>query len=96
MIEEIPMTNEERQLYTIENLKGLVRGPRINIRNCSICDTPIGYIVDGGENVYFDSNCNCVNYWTKPTESSWADMLQTVTMQRTPEIRAKMWEKLVA
>lgn len=34
---------------------------RWNVRPCSICGSPVGYIFVGGR-VYFDPNCDCVDY----------------------------------
>ncbi len=67
------------------------------LRECSICDSPIGYIFMSGEaaaDVAYDSNCDCVPYHTPLTPSSYSEIAAAFNRQ-TPEVRKKMWDSFI-
>jgi hypothetical protein len=43
------------------------------LRCCSICETALNFIFDG-DDVYYDSNCNCVTFRTIPQERTYQDI----------------------
>ena len=42
----------------------------IFLRRCTICETRIGYRTDGTD-LFFDSNCACTTYVSRPEKVSW-------------------------
>lgn len=64
------------------------------LRECSMCFTPIGYVIDG-DGPAFDSNCGCVSYHTPPEPCGWDKLADTFNMQK-PEIRERMWGDFLA
>ena len=46
----------------VDELTGLVRERKIRwwgVRDCSICESPIGYVFEPNGNVFFDGSCDC-------------------------------------
>jgi len=43
------------------------------LRHCSMCDAPLSFLFDG-DDVYYDSGCDCVTYITIPQERSYQDL----------------------
>jgi uncharacterized protein YceK len=43
------------------------------LRYCSMCDAPLSFLFDG-DDVYYDSGCDCVNFRTIPQESSYDEL----------------------
>lgn len=52
----------------------------IAILECSICGTPIGYVRQG-EQLFFNSNCDCVRYRSEPEPKSWEDVAYLINRQ---------------
>jgi hypothetical protein len=78
---------------TTEEVKAAVRAAKkgsisrfFRIRDCSICNTPIGYeaILD---NLVFHSSCDCVSYSVPPELRPWPELAELVNMQTTVEGR---------
>lgn len=61
---------------TAEDFERQVKAKMISswmLRQCSMCDAPLEFIFDG-DDVYYDSNCDCVTYRTIPEERSYQDI----------------------
>ena len=53
----------------------------IGVHNCSMCDYPCGYIIDG-ERVGYDAGCHCSSYGLAQIEErSFADIAEHINMQ---------------
>ncbi len=78
--------------YTAEQIKTLTKVESWVLRTCSMCDAPLVYIFDG-DRVGFDSNCDCVSYWTPVQERSWQDVADTINRQ-TDDVQAKILAEL--
>lgn len=62
---------------------------RWTLRTCSMCNAPLQYLF-GNDAVAYDSNCDCVSYWTPRQPRSYAEVADCFNMQ-TPEVRQRMW-----
>jgi len=63
-------------MKTAENFKKAVEEKGLQtwtLRECGICSAPLKYIFAGGE-VFYDNNCDCVNYYTEPQLRSYGDL----------------------
>ena len=49
------------------------------LRECSMCETPLNFIFDG-DDVYYDSNCECVTYRTIPQLRTYEDIADIYNM----------------
>lgn len=58
-----------------------------HIRNCGICNSPIGYRINGQE-LFFDGNCACMAYLTPVRPANWED-LQHLLPVSTPTLQLK-------
>lgn len=82
---------------TVEQVKEAVQEHGIKVwelRECSVCRTPLTYAFNGGEPTY-DSNCGCVSYSTVPEPRSWESVAEIFNMQK-PENRERMWGEFLA
>lgn len=43
------------------------------LRLCSMCDAPLDFIFDG-DDVFYDSSCDCVTFRTIPEQRSYQDL----------------------
>ena len=70
-------------------IKGIKRW---GIHNCSMCGYRCGYIFSNdGENVDYDSGCNCVTYHNiEPRD--WDNVASQYNMQEHPEVIKEMDE----
>ena len=94
--EPVPMTDEEKEKYTVDNLRKALGGNEFApLRCCSICNSAIGFWVDGNPEPVLDTNCDCVSYQSPPERRSWDDILENVLMQRWPENRLSVWNTLI-
>jgi hypothetical protein len=74
--------------YSADWLKAELAGrKRLPLRRCSICGLSLDYVTDRTGNVAFDSNCDCVSYYTPLRQSSWDEVAETLAMQRNDTIR---------
>lgn len=64
---------------------------RVNVRQCSICNGWIGYVISG-DSIAFDSGCDCVSYggWMART---WQDAAECVNMQTDFEVKKTLAAK---
>jgi hypothetical protein len=63
-------------MKTGEDFKKLARNVPltwIDVRECSICGSWIGYSLDYGD-LTFDSSCDCTSYHSIPQPRSWDDL----------------------
>ena len=58
---------------------------RWQIHDCSICDYPCGYLFRGDE-VFYDSGCDCVTYRSDLHPRSWEDVAEQYNMQSHPAV----------
>ena len=58
------------------------------LRHCSMCDAPLEFIFDG-DDVFYDSNCDCVTYRTMPAPRTYEDIADIYNMN----ISVKEWIK---
>lgn len=58
------------------------------MRNCSICDYPLKYVFENGE-VYFDSSCNCTNFYNLQLRS-WENVANYYNMQTDENVIKEM------
>lgn len=58
-------------------------------RSCSICDSSIGYLVDG-EDLFFSSACNCVVYGSPPEPRDWSDPADWINQQDNEQARREV------
>lgn len=82
---------------TIDDVKQAVSSHGIQLwtlRRCSMCHSPLTYAFDG-DLVTFDSNCDCVSYFSPPQIRDWEDVTEVFNMQ-TPEVRQQMWDEFIA
>lgn len=54
--------SENRFDKALEKLKN---GEHLSLRSCSICGSDLSCVYHNNE-ICFNSNCNCVNYWVDP------------------------------
>lgn len=57
---------------------------------CGFCQVSVGWIIqreDEAWKVYYDPNCNCVNYRSLPHEVGWQDCADWINLQSKPEGR---------
>lgn len=82
---------------TADQVRDAVRERSITswmLRRCSMCGTGLNYLfADNG--VTYDSNCDCVSYWTPPGKRDFESLAQTFNMQ-TPEWRERLWQDFLA
>ena len=57
----------------------------IEIRQCSICEEPIGYRVHDGD-LSFAPGCGCS--WSPAEPREWSEASDLINMQKLPECRA--------
>lgn len=56
--------------------KELVKKHKITVfpvRECSMCGTQLRYLF-AGDNIFFDTNCACVNYTTDIKQRTWEEL----------------------
>lgn len=58
----------------------------IMIRECSICRSPIGFVINGGK-LYRDSDCDCTWGRSFPTICSWSDLAYGINIQTADEAK---------
>lgn len=63
-------------------------------RRCSLCNAALRYYFET-YGVFFDSNCNCVTYFTSPREGSFQDIADAMNMQPTDAARQELWNSFV-
>lgn len=78
--------------YSAEEIKSHTKVTSWPLRDCSLCGTWLRYEFNGND-VSFDSNCNCVSYWNPPSPRSWQDVADTVNMQND-EVQKRMLAEL--
>lgn len=61
----------------------------IVVRQCSLCDYDLKYIVEG-DNLYFDSGCNCVRHPSPPQPREWGELAWLINMQSQDKHKAEM------
>lgn len=83
-------------MYTIEWCKEQTKKTKrtfLPLRKCSFCGAPVGFIVEGEDRVFFDSNCDCSSQSSlRPT--SFDEILLCITRQSTPEIQKQIADTL--
>lgn len=82
-------------MRTAEEFKKSALENRIDfwhIRNCAMCDYPLGYIIClENDSVKFDCGCYCVTYKRKQ-DSSWQDIAYFYNSQSNNAVIAKFNE----
>lgn len=82
-------------MITPDQIKEAVTKAKINyckIRECSICDAPLAYLIEG-EEVFLDTNCDCVSYCTQPSPASWGDLAEFINCQTNEDVRKGLAER---
>lgn len=81
--------------YSAEWIKEQV-GDRtwLPLRECSICNSPLGYVVEDGR-VGYNSNCGCVSYTTPLRECGFEGIAESLAIQSSDEIRDRMMSRLL-
>lgn len=95
--EDIIPEVDPMQMITLEQLKQAIKLygiTKFHLRNCSICESPLSYLINN-DVVYYDSSCGCTTYPQNLHESSLHDLLEVFNKQSNPEIRKKMWQQFV-
>ena len=59
---------------------------KIVLRECSMCGTPLYYLRDG-EDLYFNTACDCVSYQPPPEPRSWESVAEIINMQTVEKWR---------
>lgn len=49
---------------------------RIPARTCSICHSPLEYLVSSAGGLYFSGDCECTSYSSPPTPCDWEDIAE--------------------
>ncbi len=81
--------------YTAEEIKDLTTVSRWKLRECSICDRPLSYhFSEDKEHVSFDSNCDCVSYWSSLQPRDWQDVAECINIQDDAAIQQRMLSDL--
>lgn len=57
--------NIRYMLYNIPNNTQDIEDGFYRVRECSICGTPVGYLIEKGHS-FFASDCSCTSYDTPP------------------------------
>ena len=78
--------------YTAEEVKAQSTVTWWPLRNCGLCGATIGYII--GEQIMFDSSCDCSSYGTPPRPSSWEEVANLINIQPTEDTQLKMLAEL--
>ena len=84
-------------LITLEQLIDALeqrKGGMWELRKCTICYTPLHYMIVDQFTVLYDSNCNCTRQFVEPRRASINDMLDTFNMQ-DPQVRERMWSEFL-
>ena len=84
-------------MMTIDTITAMIprdrQTRRWNIRTCSICSEPIGYVfacnAEGDPVVAFDSNCGCTTWWYEPERRS-VLQVEAFLARQTQEIRERL------
>jgi hypothetical protein len=80
-------TKVEPAKYSLKWLWMELEGKRrLPVRKCSLCGSTLSYVTDG-ENVAFDSNCDCSSHYVPLRQASWNDVVQLLEMQNNDLIR---------
>jgi len=61
---------------------------RVNIRACSLCNAPIGYIRNG-EQLFFDSNCDCTSHTSDLKPRDWNEVAASLNAIMLQSLRIK-------
>lgn len=80
-------------LITLEQLQEALAervGGMWELRKCSICYTPLHYMIVDVNTILFDSNCNCTRQFVEPQRRPIYDLQDTFNMQ-TETVRERMW-----
>jgi hypothetical protein len=62
------------------------------LRDCSICGTDIGYVVNG-DSVWFRSACDCA--WSDDRRSSFGEIAEMLAMQYRDEHRDELMARMM-
>lgn len=65
------------------------------VHHCSMCNYPCGYVIKG-EEVFYDSGCNCVTY-NNVEPRSWEELASTYNLnqpENNPDIKQKYLDEL--
>lgn len=79
---------------TAEDVETAVKEHQIKVwklRECGFCGWPLCYFFQDGK-VFFDPNCNCVNYQTPLQERTYESVAECFNIQSKPEIADRMWK----
>lgn len=60
----------------------------VPVRRCSICDEPVGYVVQLGA-LYFDRGCGCTRYHSPLEPRDWSDEIAFIQASEDPGATAK-------
>ena len=69
----------------------------IENHRCGGCNSVVGWILvtmpNGDRDPFYDSNCGCVKYETRPTYAGWQDCADFVNIQTNLEARNNVRER---
>ena len=60
-----------------------------SLRNCPICNDPIGYEFFDNDTLIFDSGCSCI-ITPNTRDASWQDVAYSYNLQANPELINRM------
>lgn len=78
-----------RDVTADEVKAGMPEGTTVVLRSCSMCGTPLSYFVENGS-PWYDSNCCCVTYTTKPKACDWKELADLINMQTNDDVKVSM------
>ena len=59
------------------------------VRECSICNTSIGYVLYG-DFFGYDSSCGCTTWASDPQKRDWDDAADLINMQTNPTAKVRI------
>ena len=62
------------------------------VRECSLCNYPLAYVRDG-ENIYFDSGCDCTRGGPNYSHRDWSDVSDWINSQVYEDRKNELMKK---